>query len=52
MARVLQIRRGTTAQNDNFTGLSGELSFDTETKTLRVHDGTRLGRCQVITIIA
>ncbi len=43
MARVLQIRRGTTAQNDNFTGLSGELSFDTETKTLRVHDGTRLG---------
>lgn len=43
MARVLQIRRGTTAQNDNFTGLPGELSFDTDTKTLRVHDGERLG---------
>lgn len=43
MARILQIRRGTTAQNNNFTGLAGELSFDTETKTLRVHDGKTLG---------
>lgn len=43
MARVLQIRRGTTAQNDNFTGMAGEISFDTDTKTLRVHDGTKLG---------
>lgn len=43
MARVLQIRRGTTAQNNNFTGLPGELSFDTDAKTLRVHDGVTLG---------
>lgn len=43
MAKVLQIRRGTTAQNDNFTGLAGEITFDTETKTLRVHDGIKLG---------
>lgn len=43
MARVLQIRRGTAAQNDNFTGLAGELSFDTDAKTLRVHDGVCLG---------
>lgn len=43
MARILQIRRGTTAQNDKFTGLMGEVTFDTETKTLRVHDGTKLG---------
>lgn len=43
MARILQIRRGTTAQNDNFTGLAGELSFDTDTKTMRVHDGEKLG---------
>jgi len=43
MPRILQIRRGTTAQNNNFTGLPGELSFDTETKTMRVHDGVRLG---------
>lgn len=43
MTRVLQIRRGTTTQNDNFTGLSGELSFDTTAKTIRVHDGQTLG---------
>lgn len=43
MARVLQIRRGTAAQNDKFTGLPGELSFDMDAKTLRVHDGARLG---------
>lgn len=43
MSRVLQIRRGTTAQNDNFTGLAGEISFDTDIKTLRVHDGETLG---------
>lgn len=43
MTRVLQVRRGTTTQNNNFTGLSGELSFDTTAKTLRVHDGETLG---------
>lgn len=43
MARVLQIRRGTTAQNDNFTGMTGEITFDTDAKTLRVHDGETLG---------
>ncbi len=43
MARVLQIRRGTTAQNNNFTGMPGELSFDTDAKTMRVHDGETLG---------
>ncbi len=43
MSRVLQLRRGTTAENDNFTGLSGEVTFDTTTKTLRVHDGATLG---------
>jgi len=43
MSRIIQIRRGTTAQNDNFTGMCGELSYDTEAKTLRVHDGETLG---------
>ena len=43
MSRILQIRRGTTAQNDKFTGLAGEISFDTDAKTLRVHDGVKLG---------
>ncbi len=43
MARVLQLRRGTAAQNDNFTGLSGEVTFDTDSKTIRIHDGETLG---------
>ena len=43
MTRILQIRRGTSAQNDNFTGLAGEITFDTTNKTIRVHDGETLG---------
>lgn len=43
MARVIQIRRGTAAQNNNFTGMPGEITFDTDAKTLRVHDGATLG---------
>ncbi len=43
MSRILQIRRGTTTQNNNFTGLAGEITFDTTAKTLRVHDGETLG---------
>lgn len=43
MTRVLQLRRGTTAQNNNFTGLPGEITMDTDAKTLRIHDGETLG---------
>ncbi|MBQ8255603.1 MAG: hypothetical protein IJY99_01405 [Alphaproteobacteria bacterium] len=43
MTRVLQIRRGSAAQNDNFTGMPGEITMDTDAKTLRVHDGETLG---------
>ncbi|MBQ4069919.1 MAG: hypothetical protein IJD52_00905 [Alphaproteobacteria bacterium] len=43
MSRTLQIRRGTSAEHANFTGLSGEITFDTDAKTLRVHDGETLG---------
>nr|DAH64518.1 MAG TPA: major tropism determinant [Caudoviricetes sp.] len=43
MAKVLQMRRGTTAQNDAFTGAEGELTVDTTAKTLRVHDGATAG---------
>lgn len=43
MARVLQIRRGNASQNDNFTGMAGEITMDTDAKTLRVHDGETLG---------
>lgn len=43
MAKVLQLRRGTTAQNDAFTGAEGEVTVDTDKKTLRVHDGATVG---------
>lgn len=40
MPTVLQFRRGTTAQNNSFTGSSGELSIDTDLEIIRVHDGS------------
>ncbi len=43
MTRVLQIRRGTTAQNDSFTGMPGEITMDTDAKTMRIHDGQTQG---------
>ena len=43
MTRILQIRRGTTDENNAFTGMPGEITMDTTAKTLRIHDGTTLG---------
>ena len=43
MAKILQVRRGDAAHNDNFTGLPGEITVDTDANTLRVHDGVTLG---------
>lgn len=43
MPTVLQFRRGTTTQNNNFTGSAGELSIDTTLDTIRVHDGSTAG---------
>ena len=40
MPTAVQFRRGTTAQNNSFTGAVGELSVDTTIGTLRVHNGT------------
>ena len=37
------IKRGTGAQNDAYTGMNGELTIDTDTHTLRVHDGVTAG---------
>lgn len=42
-ATQLQLRRGTTAENDAFTGAQGELTIDTDLNQLRVHDGTTPG---------
>lgn len=41
--RIIQIYRGTTAQNDAFTGEAGELTMDTTTNELRIHDGSTAG---------
>lgn len=43
MASQLQLRRGTTAQHAVFTGAPGEITVDTTTKALVVHDGTTVG---------
>ena len=43
MPTVLQFRRGTTSQNNSFTGAAGELSIDTQTDSIRVHDGATAG---------
>lgn len=43
MPTQLQLRRGTTSQNNSFTGAAGELSVDTDTDDLRLHDGSLAG---------
>lgn len=43
MSKQWQLRRGTTAENNGFTGAQGELTMDTERKELRLHDGTTQG---------
>jgi len=43
MPTVVQFRRGTTNQNDSFTGADGEFSVDTNKYTIRVHDGVTSG---------
>ena len=43
MATQLQIRRGTTAQMNAFTGAEGELAVNTTTDTVHVHDGSSAG---------
>jgi len=43
MATALQLRRGTTAQHSSFTGLTGEVTVDTDKDTVVVHDGSTAG---------
>lgn len=43
MPTVLQFRRGTTSQNNSFTGALGEVSIDTDKDTVVVHDGSTAG---------
>lgn len=52
MAKQLELRRGTTQANNLFTGATGELTMDTDTKQLRVHDGVKTGGYAVDTLVA
>lgn len=47
MAIQLQLRRGTTEENNTFVGAPGEVTVDTTTDTLRIHDGETLGGIKV-----
>lgn len=39
----LQLRRGTTAEHAVFTGAQGELTYNTTTKKIHLHDGGTVG---------
>lgn len=52
MATQVQFRRGTTTQNNAFTGAIAEITVDTEVKTLRLHDGTTAGGGAIIATLA
>ena len=43
MTKQVQIRRGTTAQHAVFTGAIGEVTYDTDKKTLIAHGGSTVG---------
>jgi hypothetical protein len=43
MSTQVQWKRGTTAQNNTYTGAIGEITVDTSLKQLRLHDGTTPG---------
>jgi hypothetical protein len=43
MSTQIQYRRGTTAENNAFTGALAEITVDTTNNTLRVHDGVTAG---------
>jgi len=43
MPKKVQFRRGTTTQNNAFTGEEGEITMNTTTNAIRVHDGSTAG---------
>jgi microcystin-dependent protein len=43
MATIVQLRRGTNAENNSFIGHSGELTVDMTNWTLRIHDNVTIG---------
>lgn len=47
---IVQIifKKGTTAQNNTYLGISGEITIDVTKKTLRVHDGVSIGGFELV----
>ena len=43
MAIQIQLRQGTTTEHNTFKGAVGEVTVDTDKKTVVVHDGTTVG---------
>lgn len=41
--RKLRLKRGDTTANDAYMGLAGEITMDTDTGIIRVHDGETVG---------
>ena len=55
MPTQLQFRRGTTSQNNGFTGAVGVISVDTDTDALILHNGSDAGGIEIVpagTIVA
>lgn len=47
MTTQVQFRRGTTSAHSSFTGAVGEVTVDTDLKTLKVHDGSTTGGVRI-----
>ena len=50
MPTILQFRRGTSAQNNNYAGSAGEITIDSDLNTIRVHDGSTAGGTALATL--
>jgi len=48
MPTTLQFRRGTSTQNDAFTGALGEITVDTTNDALRIHDNSTAGGFETV----
>lgn len=47
MTTRVKLRRGTTAEHNNFTGAEAEITFDTDKKSIIMHDGVTQGGFEV-----
>ena len=48
MAKQVQLRRGDASEHETFTGAIGELTYVSDDKTLRIHDGSTAGGINVL----